>query len=84
MRPQSCSAAQSVRAAIRRKIFFRGDFSPWDEDTSERWLNVSADYAPLARQIFYVMKPWIVACHDGQQWLVPNRTVGGSRLTARI
>ena len=65
-------AAQSVRAAIRAEIFFRGDFTPWDEDASERWFDVSADHAPLARRIFYIVKPWIVACHDGQRWLVPT------------
>jgi len=65
-------AAKSVRAAIRNEIMFRGDFPPWDEQSDERWFDVSTDHAPLARQIFYAAKPWIIACYDGLRWVVPG------------
>jgi hypothetical protein len=65
-------AASSVRAAVREEILFRGDFPPWDGRADAQWFDISSDHAPLARQVFYAAKPWIVARYDGQRWLVPT------------
>lgn len=64
--------ALDVKKALRAEILYRGNFSPWDESIEGEWFDVSTDQTPLAWSIFAAAKPWLVACYDGQRWLVPT------------
>jgi hypothetical protein len=71
-----CSCGQD--GAAQGDPLFRGDFTPWDEDsTDDRWFDVSSDDAPLARQLLQIARPYVVQVYDGRRWLVP--TVDGWR-----
>jgi hypothetical protein len=72
--PRRSRKPPAVKQAARDAILFCGGFSPWDEDTTGDWfdLSVSADQVQLARNLFEAVRPWMVACYDGTRWLLPT------------
>jgi hypothetical protein len=67
----------AVRKAVRDEILYRGGFPPWNEDSDDKWFDISFDQALLARQLLEAARDWVIACYVGNRWLVP--TVEGWR-----